>query len=209
MIVTADSARIAPLWALLPVKDFGRAKSRLAPVLDAAARSALARQLCEHALDTLRSYSEIAGILVISDSEAVLSVAQKYGALGVRETPSAAPRVLGAIVDEGLALIESRGAQAALVLMADLPQLHIAELSPLLHSLQTHDYVVTPDRREQNTNALALRLAGRAPTAFGSGDSFRRHTEILSAAGRRVAIHRAPGLALDIDFPEDYALLNR
>lgn len=209
MSLTDPAAHPAPLWALLPVKDFGRAKSRLAAVLSAPERSALARRLCVHALQTLRGYSAIHGVLVISDSEDVLSLAQKYGASGVRETPSAAPRVLGAVVDEGLEILACRGAQAALVLMADLPQLHTDELSQLLSFLPDHDYVVAPDRREQNTNALALRLTGRAPTAFGSGDSFRLHTELLSAAGRRVAIHRAPGLAFDIDIPEDYAALAR
>ncbi len=208
-MVSDPAALPAPLWALLPVKDFGRAKSRLSAVLDAAARFALARRMCEHALTTLRDYSALAGVLVISDSEAVLTVAQQHGAAGVRESVAAAPRTLGAIVDEGLDILESRGAQAALILMSDLPQLHPAELSQLLGFLQTHDYVVAPDRREQNTNALALRLAGRSSTAFGSGDSFRLHTERWAAAGRRVAIHRAPGLAFDIDFPEDYALLDR
>ena len=209
MSATAPAGRPAPLWALLPVKDFGRAKSRLTSVLSATARYALARRLCEHALQTLRDSAAIDGVLVISDSDAVLTLAQQLGATGVRETASAAPRVLGAIVDEGLEILARRGAQAALVLMSDLPQLHPAELAQLLSYLPAHDYVVAPDRREQNTNALALRLAGRAPTAFGSGDSFRQHTELLAAAGRRVAIHRAPGLAFDVDVPEDYVLLER
>jgi 2-phospho-L-lactate guanylyltransferase len=197
-----------PLWGLLPVKDFARAKSRLSPILGPGERAQLSRKLCQHVLHTLDHCAAIDGALVLSDSEEVLRLARSFGRSGELEL-SAAPRgpLLGAIVDEGLERLASRGVRAALVLMSDLPLLSSDELNTLVSLLHDHDCVLAPDLREQNTNALALRLDRRMPTAFGSGDSFRQHVEKARALGLRTAVHRAPGLGFDVDFPEDYSEL--
>ena len=49
----------APIWALVPAKCFGAAKSRLARVLDEAARAALARSMFEHVLATLAASTRV------------------------------------------------------------------------------------------------------------------------------------------------------
>ncbi len=198
----------APLWAVVPVKDFARAKSRLQPVLSGAERTALARRLCEHALRTLAQCAELAGVLVLSDSAEVLELARRHGHSAEREL-AAVPGygALGAIIDDGLLRVRRRGAQAALVLMADLPRVRADELAQLLSLLRTHDWVIAPDLREQNTNALALRLDRSLATAFGTGDSFRLHRQLAEQAGLRAAIYRAAGLGFDIDLPADHAEL--
>ncbi len=195
----------APLWGLLPVKDFGRAKSRLAPALSNAARAQLARRMCRHVLQTLKGCSALAGILVLSDSEQVLQWAKKYDVCAEPEPALLhAAWPLGAIIDDGLLRLQQKGAQAALVLMSDLPLLDTAEVTQLLSLLGGCDMVIAPDLREQNTNALALRLGGHMPTAFGSGDSFIRHLQKAAQSEMRVAVHRASGLGFDVDLPQDY-----
>jgi 2-phospho-L-lactate guanylyltransferase len=198
-----------PLWALLPVKDFARAKSRLAPVLPTSARAALAQRMCEQVLHTLGQCAEIDGILILGGSQRVQQVAERYGARFEHEKDCGLPlplsaSQLGAIVDHGLMRLQLGGARAALVLMSDLPRLQPHELSQLLALLAEHDCVIAPDLREQNTNALALRLAPATATAFGSGDSFRLHLERAAAAGQRTAVYRSPGLGFDVDLPSDY-----
>jgi 2-phospho-L-lactate guanylyltransferase len=208
MTASAATALPTPLWAVLPVKDFARAKSRLSPVLTAAERAAFARRLCEHALDTLAGCADISGVLVLSDSPEVLELAQRRGHHAERERPDLPPGpALGAILDDGLQRLVARGAQAALLLMADLPRVQRDDLSVLLHHLRSHDLVIAPDLREQNTNALALRLHRYPRTAFGSGDSFRLHLQRASDLGLRALVHRAPGLGFDVDLPGDHAEL--
>lgn len=207
-----DEPMLRPLWVVLPVKGFARAKSRLSPVLAGAERAALARQLCEHVLSTLACCEGVDGVLVLSDSDEVLELAARYGRTGEREgAPRAGPErpLLGALVDAGLERVLQHGARAALILMSDLPRVDAADLSRLVALLREHDCVIAPDLREQNTNALALRLAPEhsLQTAFGTGDSFRLHLELARGRGLRTTVHRSIGLGFDVDLPEDYAEL--
>lgn len=199
-----------PLWVVLPVKAFARAKSRLSPVLASSERAALARRLCEHVLSTLARCDGIDGVLVLSDSDEVLELAARYGRTGAREpeAPPARP-LLGALIDAGLGCVLAQGARAALILMSDLPRVDAADLTQLVALLRQHDCVIAPDLREQNTNALALRLDPPLDlqTSFGSGDSFRLHLELARGRGLRTAVHRSIGLGFDVDLPSDYAEL--
>lgn len=209
--MSARDQEAAPLWALLPVKNFGRAKSRLSPVLGSAERTELARRLCEHVLAAIDRCPEIAGVLVLSDSADVLKLLGRRGLLAeleLAEFPASAPAPLAAIIDDGLARLERRGARSALVLMADLPLLRSEDLSEVTALLHQHDGVIVPDLREQNTNALALRLGRHPATAFGTGDSFRRHQQLFADAGLHAVVHRSPGLAFDVDLPGDYEQLS-
>lgn len=209
--MSASGEAPAPLWALLPVKGFGRAKSRLSPILGGAQRAELARRLCEHVLAAIDRCPEIAGVLVLSDSEEVLQALSRRGVcaeLELAEVPRTSLSPLGAIIDDGLVRLERRGARSALVLMADLPLLVPADLAEVTALLLQHDGVIVPDLREQNTNALALRLGRHPHTAFGTGDSFRRHQQLLADAGLRAVVHRCAGLAFDVDLPGDYEQLS-
>ena len=186
-----------PLWVTLPVKDFARAKSRMAPVLDAAARADAARRMFLHVLSVVSD----AGLraLVVTDGDAPAELARALGA-DVLADPSGAAR-LGHIVDAGLDVLRQRGITESLVLMADLPQLTRDDLAALVQ----HDgpLVVAPDEAEAGTNALRLRLDRAHPTAFGHADSFQRHLAWGAAVVRR------PGLARDVDLPEHVSFYER
>ena len=63
--------------------------------------------------------------------------------------------------------------------------------------------VIAPDQQEQGTNALAL--APPDPDFFRFGpDSFQAHLEAAKARGMTMRILRRPGLAQDLDTPEEY-----
>ena len=191
------------IWAVVPVNDLVAAKSRLAGVLDSAAREKLARALCQHVLRVLCASPAIDGVLVLTPSAEVARIARARGA-EVSMDPGGVRTPLGPLVDAALEQLERRGADAALVLMSDLPRLAAGDVTALVQGLEQADVVVAPDRHDMGTNALALRLAGRvAATSVGNADSFARHVDAARAAGRRVEVCRSPSLALDVDLPED------
>ena len=197
---------MSSVWAVVPVNDFVVAKSRLAEALDEQARAKLARALCQHVLRVLCASPAIDGVLVLTPSVEVAKLARARGAEVVVDP--AGPRVaLGPLVDAALVQLEQRGAEAALVLMSDLPRLAPADVSQLVAALDQHDVVIAPDRHELGTNALGVRLRGRTPTCFGNADSFARHVAAADAAGRRATVCRSSSLALDVDLPDDLALL--
>lgn len=188
------------VWALVPVKSFARAKSRLAGVLGPAERESLARAMFEHVLGVLTSSEEIAGVTVVTDGDDVAMLARAMGAAVMRD---AASPPLGAIVDAALADLGDRGAGGVLVLMSDLPLLEPADVRDMVASMRGLGVVVAPDLEGEGTNALGLTPPGLLRTSFGTRDSAHRHLQGAAAAGLRAGIHECPGIAFDIDEPED------
>jgi 2-phospho-L-lactate guanylyltransferase len=199
-------------WALVPAKSFARAKSRLAERLGQAQRADFARAMLEHVLATLRACEAIGGVLVVTDGDDVAEVASARGAAVVRDATQAlrgaAGPPLGSIVDAALLDLRARGADAALVIMSDLPKLVPAEVAEFAAKMATADVVVAPDLRGEGTNALGLRPPVRFPTAFGTRDSFARHLRLAQAAGLSLDIHRSRGLGFDVDELADLDELN-
>ena len=94
-----------------------------------------------------------------------------------------------------------------LILPADLPLVQPADIADiLLRSVKPPVVVVVPDRHHSGTNALFQSPAGLIDFAFGL-DSFQKHCERAVKAGARLEIVDIPSLGLDLDLPEDLAIL--
>src|SRR4051812_11496950 len=93
------SPSLAPAWALIPVKPFALAKSRLASVLREGERAAFARSMLEHVLGVLAASLDIGGVMVVTSCGEAAAVARAKGAFIGREQESAK---LAEIVDMGL-----------------------------------------------------------------------------------------------------------
>jgi 2-phospho-L-lactate guanylyltransferase len=196
------TARPDVVWAVIPAKDFGRAKSRLAPALDADQRADLARSMLLHVLEVIARCPSVSGVLVATDSGVIQRLAEQRGARVLRDT--GAP-TLGQVVDAAMVELERLGAGSALVMMADLPTLEPQDVSELLRLGLGSDLVVAPDRGGTRTNALFTRLPALMPTRFGESDSFARHCDEARSRKLGARVHDTPGLALDIDEPGDLA----
>ena len=59
--------------------------------------------------------------------------------------------------------------------------------------------------KDGGTNAVAMRPPGVLPTLFGESESCRLHEEAARRAGLRAVVLDLPGLAFDVDTPEDLA----
>lgn len=66
--------------------------------------------------------------------------------------------------------------------------------------------VVAPDRHRQGTNALLVCPVGLIKYDFGP-NSFTRHCELARQAGAHLEVCELPSLALDVDLPEDLAMV--
>ncbi len=195
-----------PVWAVVPVNDFARAKQRLRKVLTPDERAAFARAMCEHVLGVLQTCAAIAGVTVLTPSVEVARLARGRD-IDVSMDPGSGWK-LGALVDAALREEVRRGAGTVLVMMSDLPYLEVGDVNGILDGLGEVDVVVAPDRHDQGTNALALRARNHLVTAFGNADSCTRHLAAIDAAGLRAGVYRSPGLGLDVDLPADLELVS-
>ncbi|NJM35111.1 MAG: hypothetical protein HC850_10845, partial [Rhodomicrobium sp.] len=66
--------------------------------------------------------------------------------------------------------------------------------------------VIVPCRRGEGTNALLIPADSPFKPQFGEA-SFWRHCRQLSGLGLKPHILHLPGIAMDIDLPEDLALV--
>src|SRR5258708_12493359 len=74
------------IWAIIPVKPFNRAKSRLAQVLSAEQRVALSEKMFLHSLALLSTSKHIGGVLVVSRGTKVLGLAPTSNLPTVQES---------------------------------------------------------------------------------------------------------------------------
>jgi 2-phospho-L-lactate guanylyltransferase len=191
-------------WVIVPVKRLAAAKSRLSPALTARNRRLLARALLIHTLKTLRGLNGIEGILVVSKDRAVRSIAGKFGAVFVREGEcDGLNRALARATDEAV----GRGAEAVMVLPADLPLLRARDLVRVLRQARRSPFVViAPDRGERGTNLLYLSPPGIIKFSFGER-SFKKHLQSSRREKIHVSVLRTLAFAQDIDRPEDLSIL--
>jgi 2-phospho-L-lactate guanylyltransferase len=188
------------IWAIIPVKPFNRAKSRLAKVLSPEQRISLAEKMFRHSLEVMISVQRIGGVLVVSRDSKALNIARSYNVQTVQEsgTPELNPALLRASQ-----VVNTLGGEGVLVLPADLPLVNAEDIEQMLHLGRYNATVVlAPDRYDNGTNALLVSPPGLIPFSFGPS-SFQRHVMLAEEANATVKVYRSERLALDIDTPDD------
>jgi 2-phospho-L-lactate guanylyltransferase len=191
------------IWAVVPVKTFVNAKSRLAPVLGEQERRLLARRLLRHTLEALADAS-FDRVLVVSRDEDAIGLAHIMGMVGLRERA----RTLNQALRFAASYAIAQGATSLLVVSADLPLVSSADLVAMKALPDFHGIVIAPDRAGTGTNALYLSPPNAIHFVFGE-NSFAKHQAEARAEGLEVRVVQRPGLSFDLDTPEDLADLPR
>jgi 2-phospho-L-lactate guanylyltransferase len=174
------------LWnAIVPFKMAGQRKTRLAPALSPPERDRLAQALFDRVVGVLDACPAVERISVLSETSP--------SHVGLDWLPD---RGLG--LNAELQALPTAGPR--LVIHADLPLVTPDDVEALLAAARGGG-AIAPDRHGTGVNALALDAGVPIEFRFGP-DSLARHQE---QAGGRLAIVARPGLALDIDTPEDLA----
>jgi 2-phospho-L-lactate/phosphoenolpyruvate guanylyltransferase len=195
--MTADSG----VWAVVPVKQFAAAKSRLNPVLDPSERAELARLMLEDVLEALTSCRRFfAGVLVVTSDRTAAEVARCYGARTIQ-----LPRDGGincAIMD-ALQAIDTSLHDGLMVVPSDIPQVtHNAFAEAAAAIALPHSLAIAAAAEDNGTNLLACRPANAITPRFGMR-SFDQHCVAARRTGVAVHTLSLPELSFDIDRPKD------
>lgn len=190
------------LWLIVPVKPFGVGKSRLAGALSDPARARLSRRMFHHVLTQAAQANVLAGSLVVSRDAAVLDGLPEPQAIFVQERGTDLNRAL----EQGRQQAVAWGAEAILVLPADLPLLTAEDIRRLYLAATAADGVVIAPSTDGGTNALLLRPANAIHFAFGP-HSFAAHQALAHQAGLPCLRFQSPTLSFDVDWPTDLTTL--
>jgi len=187
----------------VPVKNLANAKQRLVAFLSPSERGDLARAMLEDVLDAL-ARARLGPVIVVTRDPEVEALAARHGAGTLREETNLGHTEAVAHAQQA-ALIH--GAKRFLTIPGDVPCVTPGELRALADaSLEPPGVVFVPSLSGFGTNAALLEPPDVMPLKFGE-PSFDNHLVAARAAGLRPLVRRLPGIGLDIDAPEDLALL--
>ena len=192
------------IGAVLPVKDFGHAKQRLAGFLSAVERRLLAEAMAEDVLETLSQVSELSEIIVVTRDERAFELAGRHGARVLAEPANDGQ---SAAVERAAAALGRAGVESLLQVPGDVPGASADEIAAVMaaHGSAVDGaaaVTLVPSRDRRGTNCLLCSPPDVLPFAFGH-ESFGPHCEAARAQGIAPRIIALPGLGLDIDTPDD------
>jgi 2-phospho-L-lactate guanylyltransferase len=194
------------LWAVVPVKELDRAKERLAAELPPRLRRALMLAMLEDVLATVAAATGLAGLVVVTIDPAVRRLAASYGCRIIEN--GARDGHTGAVAAAARMLAEERRA-GMLAIPGDVPLVTSGEVEQLLSAHRPAPaFTIAPSRDECGSNAIVCSPPDAVPLRFGD-DSFFPHLRAAEACGIRPTVLHLPGIALDVDTPDDLAAFAR
>jgi len=182
---------------LVPVKNLVDAKQRLSSILSPEERFALARAMCEDVLQALARWQSRPSVAVTSDSFA-RDLAARFNFEVVVDDNSGETSA----IEMATAVCRERGAESTLVVPADIPLIDSAELQQIADSAPPGGALLVPDAAGRGTNAAWRSPGDLFPLRFGN-DSFLPHLAAAKTTGLPCVVLELPGIALDVDRPED------
>jgi 2-phospho-L-lactate/phosphoenolpyruvate guanylyltransferase len=190
------------LVVLVPVKNTSAAKQRLAAVLDQPSRTKLAQAMLWDVLTTLhrwKSGQHNAQVAIVTGDPYATEVAREYEFELIPDPQN--PGETGAIEMATRVCVE-RGAGSTLVIPADIPLIEPWELDEIVKHAPKGGSLLVPAGDGRGTNAAFRKPANLFPLHFGN-DSFKPHYAAAQATGKPCLILDLPGIAVDVDNPED------
>lgn len=188
-------------FAIVPIKRFENAKTRLSSILDTDDRIRLSLLMLEDTLQILSAVHSLSQLITVSADKCVGEIAVKYGANFLLEEKERG-------VNSAVALADSycmkKAADATMVIPHDLPLLDSTDISKAceLAENESRCIVICPSLRYDGTNML-LRKPPSIIATFYDADSYNMHVKAAIRLGIPVKRLLSKGLMHDIDTPED------
>jgi len=190
---------------ILPIRGLFGSKTRLASVLSAEQRAVLVGAMAQRVLYLALD----AGVadhlyLVTRDSALAAVVDTSDPRVQVLVQPPASAG-LNEAIDLGRLAAIGAGVDRLIVLSGDLPLIERSDIEAL--DASASPVAMVPDGPQVGTNALQLRGAeaiARFPMRFGQ-ESHAAHWSAAKRLGFACTDVVAPGIAFDLDTPEDWA----
>ena len=188
---------------LVPVKNLAGAKQRLAAILDQPTRTELAQVMLLDILETLATWPDHPEVGIVTSDGFALQLAHQFHFTVIADN---ANRGETDAIETATSYCEAQGIASTLVIPGDIPLIQSWELEKIVAAAPAEGSVLVPAADGRGTNAIFRRPAGLFPARFGN-DSFKPHYAAAQATGKPCVVLSLPGIALDVDNPEDLRAL--
>ncbi len=181
---------MSPAGVVVPIKQFGSAKGRLADALSPDERSALARQMAQ----TVLAAAEDLPVWVVCNDVVVARWALDRGV----NVAWVAVDGLNPSVSRAVEMLSGRY-DRVVVAHADLPK---AVSLRFLTEAQADEVIIVTDRHHDGSNVVSVPTGSDFRFCYGPA-SAAAHQGAASAAGLRSTVIEDPALSWDVDQPAD------
>lgn len=190
-------------FALVPVKDLGKAKERLSPILSKSERTMIAHAMLEDVLSALKGSKFLTKSFVVTLDSDAIELANKLEIEIILETKQESE---SDSVDFSSKECKEMGAESVLVIPGDAPLITPEDIDFILkREKPSPSAILVPSRDELGTNAILRKPPDIFPSRFGY-DSFRKHIDEAKKRDIEFDIYDLPRIGLDIDEPKDLAI---
>jgi 2-phospho-L-lactate guanylyltransferase len=177
---------------LVPVKRLDGAKSRLSAALSPEERAELMRTMLGDVLSAVRS-AGVGPVTIVSSEPLVVDGIPRFDDRGLPWNDALAAAMREVVTEECVAVVS-----------ADLPRLRAEEVLQLVAFAPARGLAIAR-AQDGGTNAVAMRPPGVVSTHFGEPASCAVHVRAAEDSGVEAIVVDLPGLAFDLDTPEDLA----
>jgi 2-phospho-L-lactate guanylyltransferase len=189
------------IWALIPVKETDKAKSRLGSAVPPHLRQGFALAMLEDVLAAVSTARGLAGVIVVTLDPSATSLARKYSARVMTE--GATEGHTGA-VRAAAKILSTEKKPGFLQMPLDIPTVSKEEITILLSQHRDGPgFTVAPSSDDYGSNGVLVTPPDLMPLTFGD-DSFFPHLKVAQEHGIQPTVVRLPGFGLDIDRPDDF-----
>jgi 2-phospho-L-lactate/phosphoenolpyruvate guanylyltransferase len=177
---------------LVPVKRLDAAKSRLAESLDPGERADLVQELLSLVLASIEE-ADVGPVTIVSAEPLELDGIPRFDDRGLPWNEALAAAMAEVVTEPVVAIVA-----------ADLPLLTGEDVRALIMATPECGLAIAR-ATDGGTNAVSMRPPGRVTTHFGEPGSAEVHERAAWMAGADAHVLERPGLAFDVDTPEDLA----
>ncbi|MCC6589857.1 MAG: 2-phospho-L-lactate guanylyltransferase [Bryobacterales bacterium] len=192
---------MSDIWAIVPIKDLEKGKTRLAPVLNEKERSLLIPAMVS---DVLNAFADFGGmpVVVVTGDVRVADMAARRGMGSIVERTCVSESIA---VASATAFALAQGAGGTLVVPADIPLITADDIRQIVNLAPATGTLLVPAWDARGTNAAIRRPADLFPLRFGN-DSFVPHTAAAEATGYPLLVTHNQNISLDLDSPAELSL---
>ncbi|WOV92952.1 MAG: 2-phospho-L-lactate guanylyltransferase [Candidatus Nitrosoabyssus spongiisocia] len=159
------------LSAIVPVKTFSHAKSRL--TLSTSQKIQLSELMLKEVLGTIDSSDKIDDILLVTADSNALSIGEKFNVTEIRmETDSG----VNDAIKQADEYLRKKNCSTSIVLPQDIPLIQTEDLDFLTQFIKPESVLIVPSRQFDGTNALIRTPCRVIPPLYDMG-GFKTHLD--------------------------------
>jgi len=194
------------ICAIIPVKSFDQAKSRLSVLLDREQRIELCRFLLQDTLNTLSLCRELTKIIVVSSDPLVKEITQN---LGLECLFQSEDQGVNSAIKYADNFLSTNGNWVSITIPCDLPLILPKDIDGVCQVIPKEGacVIVSPSYKFDGTNLLARTPFNIISDTRYDNDSFQGHLEASIEAGANTKVLLSTRLMIDLDTPEDLRLV--